>query len=104
LQCNNKHETFTDMKTTSKYNKSQIMKRAWNIYKGNNPYSYSFSAALRRAWEVEKAMIKYNEREAKRAAIEAENAAAKAKRISNAWTIGCLDYYQNARPGQYFGD
>ncbi|MGN0044628.1 hypothetical protein [Alistipes indistinctus] len=92
------------MKTTSKYNKSQIRKRAWNIYKGNNPYSYSFSAALRRAWEVEKAMIKYNEREAKRAAIEAENAAAKAKRISNAWTIGCLDYYQNARPGQYFGD
>lgn len=92
------------MKTTSKYNKSQIMKRAWNIYKGNNPYSYSFSAALRRAWEVEKAMIEYNERKAKRAAIEAENAAAKAKRISNAWTIGCLDYYQNARPGQYFGD
>ena len=49
------------MKTMSKYNKSQIMKRAWNIYKGNNPYSYSFSAALRRAWEVEKAMIEYNE-------------------------------------------
>lgn len=68
------------MKTTSKYNKSQIMKRAWNIYKGNNPYSYSFSAALRRAWEVEKATIEYNERKAKRAAIEAENAAAKAKR------------------------
>lgn len=91
------------MKTTSKYNKSQIMKRAWNIYKGNNPYSYSFSAALRRAWEVEKATIEYNEREAKRAAIEAETAARSA-RISNAWTIGCLDYYQNARPGQYFGD
>jgi len=104
LQCNNKHETFTNMKTTSKYNKSQILKRAWNIYKGNNPYSYSFSAALRRAWEVEKATIEYNEREAKRAAIKAENAAAKTVRISNAWTIGCLDYYQNARPGQYFGD
>lgn len=40
------------MTTTSKYNKSQIMKRAWNIYKGNNPYSYSFSAALRRAWRL----------------------------------------------------
>ena len=85
-------------------NKSRLMKRAWAIYKGVNPYSYSFSAALRRAWEVEKAMIEYNEREAKRAAIEAENAAAKTVRISNAWTIGCLDYYQNARPGQYFGD
>ena len=92
------------MKTMSKYNKSQIMKRAWNIDTGNNPYSYSFSAALRRAWEVEKAMIEYNEREAKRAAIETENAAAKTVRISNAWTIGCLNYYQNARLDQYFGD
>ena len=49
-------------------------------------------------------MIEYNKREAKRAAIEAENAAAKTVRISNAWTIGCLNYYQNARLGQYFGD
>ena len=65
MQCNNKHETFTDMKTTSKYNKSQIMKRAWNIYKGNNPYSYSFSAY---------------------------------------WAAGAAAYYNNARPGQYFGD
>ena len=95
------------MKTTSKYNKSQIMKRAWNIYKGNNPYSYSFSAALRRAWEVEKATIEYNEREAKRAAIEAENAAAKAVRINNAdtyWAAGAVAYYSNAQSGQYFGD
>lgn len=95
------------MKTTSKYNKSQIMKRAWNIYKGNNPYSYSFSAALRRAWEVEKATIEYNERKAKRAAIEAENAAAKAKRTINAdtyWAAGAVAYYSNAQSGQYFGD
>ena len=95
------------MKTTSKYNKSQIMKRAWNIYKGNNPYSYSFSAALRRAWEVEKATLEYEAREARKTAIEAENAAAKAKRISNAdtyWAAGAAAYYNNARPGQYFGD
>ena len=95
------------MTTTSKYNKSQIMKRAWNIYKGNNPYSYSFSAALRRAWEVEKATIEYNEREAKRAAIEAENAAARAKQTSAtnvSWMAGAVAYYNNARPGQYFGD
>ena len=85
-------------------NKSRLMKMAWTIYKCVNPYSYSFSAALRRAWEVEKAMIEYNEREAKRAAIETENAAAKTVRISNAWTIGCLNYYQNARLDQYFGD
>ena len=106
MQCNNKHETFTDMKTTSKYNKSQIMKRAWNIYKGNNPYSYSFSAALRRAWEVEKATIEYNEREAKRAAIEAETAARSARisNVSAGWAAGAISYYSNARPGQYFGD
>ena len=88
------------MRTMSKYNKSQIMKRAWNIYKGNNPYSYSFSAALRRAWEVEKATLEYEAREARKAAIEA-------KRISNAdtyWAAGAAAYYNNARPGQYFGD
>ena len=83
------------------------MKRAWNIYKGNNPYSYSFSAALRRAWEVEKAMIEYNEREAKRAAIKAKNAAAKAVRTSNAdtyWTTGAIAYYSNVQSGQYLED
>ena len=94
------------MKTMSKYNKSQIMKRAWNIYKGNNPYSYSFSAALRRAWEVEKATLEYEAREARKTAIEAENAA-RSTRISNAsaaWVAGAAAYYSNARPGQYFGD
>lgn len=88
-------------------NKSRLMKRAWAIYKGVNPYSYSFAAALRRAWEVEKATLEYEVREARKAAIEAENAAARAKRISNAdtyWTAGAVAYYSNARPGQYFGD
>lgn len=40
------------MKT--RINKSEVMKRAWKIFRGKNPYSYSFSAALRRAWFVEK--------------------------------------------------
>ena len=94
------------MTTMSKYNKSQIMKRAWNIYKGNTPYSYSFSAALRRAWEVEKAALEYEAREARKTAIEAENAA-RSTRIGNAseaWAAGAIAYYSTARPGQYFGD
>lgn len=56
-------------------NKSKLMKRAWAIYKGVNPYSYSFSAALRRVWEVEKATLEYEAREARKAAIKAENSA-----------------------------
>ena len=44
-------------------NKSRLMKMAWTIYKCVNPYSYSFSAALRRAWEVEKATLEYETRE-----------------------------------------
>ena len=87
-------------------NKSRLMKRAWAIYKGVNPYSYSFSAALRRAWEVEKATLEYEVREARKTAIEAENAA-RSTRIGNAsaaWVAGAAAHYSNARPGQYFGD
>ena len=87
-------------------NKSRLMKRAWAIYKGVNPYSYSFSAALRRAWEVEKAALEYEAREARKAAIEAENSA-RAKRTGNvnaSWMTGAAASYSNARPGQYFGD
>lgn len=88
-------------------NKSRLMKRAWAIYRGVNPYSYSFSAALRRAWEVERATLEYEAREARKAAIEAENSAARAKRTGNvnaSWMAGAAAYYSNARPGQYFGD
>ena len=87
-------------------NKSRLMKRAWAIYKGVNPYSYSFSAALRRAWEVEKATLEYEAREARKTAIEAVNAA-RSTRIGNAsaaWVAGAAAHYSNARPGQYFGD
>ena len=83
------------------------MKRAWAIYKCVNPYSYSFSAALRRAWEVEKATLEYEVREARKAAIEAENATARAKQTSVtnvSWMDGAAAYYSNARPSQYFGD
>lgn len=91
----------------SQVNKSKLMKRAWTIYRGVNPYSYSFSVALCRAWEVERATLEYEVREARKAAIEAENAAARAKQTSVtnvSWMAGAAAYYSNARPGQYFGD
>lgn len=84
------------MKATSKYNKSEVMKRAWTIFKGNTPYSYSFSAALRRAWEVEKANAEYMERKARMAAFVTP---------STLWSgCGTSEYYNNARNGQYMGD
>jgi hypothetical protein len=91
-------------------NKSQLMKRAWNIFRGNNLYSYSFSAALRRAWEVERANIAW---EAKKAAEKArlaayhasdEYKAYKASGMSADFMTGCAAYYANARSGQYMGD
>lgn len=84
------------------------MKRAWNIFRGNNPYSYSFSAALRRAWEVEKSTVAYNARKAEEAANMARIETLQASRINEtanyAFMAGCAKYYSNARPGQYMGD
>lgn len=89
----------------AKVNKSQLFRRAWNIYNGNNPYSYSFSAALRRAWEVEKANVEYAEREATKA-LKTESKLQRTE-IVNVDTLllaGCTAYYRNSRPGHYFGD
>lgn len=91
-------------------NKSQLMKRAWNIFRGNNPYSYSFSAALRRAWEIEKANIAYEAKKATEEAERARIAAYQAERrnnpieVSESFMAGCAAYYANSRPGQYMGD
>lgn len=39
----------------SRYNKSEIMKRAWKIFRsGHSFYSISFGVALGRAWEIAK--------------------------------------------------
>lgn len=96
--------------------KSKVMKRAWDIFRGNNPYSHSFSDALRRAWEVEGAWIAYEEekaaKEAERARLEAWRASAEYKAITenaqycNTWNAGITAYYANAnaRTGQYMGD
>ena len=67
------------MKATIKYDLSKIMKTAWTIFKGNTPYSYSFAAALSRAWYVAKAAMKA------------------------AMVAGCLKYYTEAT-NRYYGD
>lgn len=89
-------------------NKSRLMKRAWNIYRGNNPYSGNFSIALRRAWYVEKETIEY---ELKKIA-EAEEKARMAERIKTqsdvnldnepSFCAGLLKYYGNSN--RYYGD
>lgn len=107
------------------YNKSRIMTIAWRIYKrrGNNPYCRTFSAALSRAWYVEKETVRYEmeqaAREAARAEQEAHERAIAALRASmteaerkaeeqarqesrDRW---CNEYYNGAGSrGRYFGD
>lgn len=91
------------MRTT--INKSKVMKRAWNIFRGNNPYSYSFSAALNRAWIVEKESIRFEAEKAER-----EKAANKTRVSSELvgmgvdYNNGVAEYYRTAPAGTYFGD
>lgn len=83
---------------TTTINKSRVMNRAWAIFKGNTPYSYSFSVALRRSWEIEKANAEYLERKARMAAFEGITD------TCGQMMAGCSEYYNNAQRGQYFGD
>ncbi|MGI6048872.1 MAG: hypothetical protein ACOYEG_12855 [Petrimonas sp.] len=69
------------MKTT--INKSDLMKRAWAIFRsGHEFYSRSFSLSLQRAWEVEKANLKYRIEEAEKAA----RIAAEQERLNKWWS------------------
>lgn len=98
------------MKTT--IDKSDVFKRAWKIFKsGHSFYSFSFSASLTRAWEVEKRNIEYAIKEAARIAEEA--------RLAEWWSspeYKALDrdfrpspeamerYYSSKPSGSYIGD
>ena len=91
--------------------KSAVMNRAWNIFRGNNPYSCSFSAALRRAWYVEKETIIYDARKAAEAAEKARLAALREERRNNpievgdSYMAGCAAYYAAGMGGRiYYGD
>lgn len=87
--------------------KSKVMTRAWNIFRGNNPFSYSFSAALRRAWEVEKATIIYEAKkteEVERAEFRKNNPVKESIDWYNAYNPAISNHYSNAPRGAYFGD
>lgn len=107
------------------YNKSRVMTIAWRIYKrgGNNPYCRTFSAALSRAWYVEKETARYEAEQVAREAARAERLerekAIAARRASmteaerraeedarqesrDCW---CNEYYNGTGSrGRYFGD
>lgn len=96
------------MATTRKINKSDVMKRAWKIFRAKgNPYSYCFSDALERAWYVEKETIAYE----LRLQAEAEEKARMAERRNKSilddnhtpeFYAGLLNYY--GTPNRYYGD
>ena len=91
------------MTTNNKISKSEVMKRAWELFKsaigickiGGVAYNFNnFSDCLRRAW--------YLVKDAVRMAI------GMAKQIANrplqAWELAAQGHYDNAPSGTYFGD
>lgn len=97
------------MKTTTlKISKSNVMKRAWSIFKsGHSFYSLSFSIALTRAWEVEKATIAYNIKKQKESELFESNKNNSNEMRANVYTAserGALIAYYNRGSGVYYGD
>ena len=84
------------------YNKSKIMRNAWYMFRVK--MAKNFAEALRKAWNNEKmANI--------RAMIKGRTLEASEPRLYNiptgsspAFAAGCVAYYADARPRQYFGD
>ena len=65
----------------TKYNKSEIMKQAWSMYR-NTFFHYTFSQALRMAWHYEKEEVARQEAiEARKAQQVAEQAAREAAKV-----------------------
>ena len=84
-------------------NKSSVMTRAWKIFRGNSEFSYSFSASLKRAWQVEKenASPKVEEVEV----IIVQRSVEPVNRNDEAIHAAMFDYYHGAgSQGRYFGD
>lgn len=94
--------------------KARLMKKAWSIFRNGTPYSHSFPASLRKAWEIEKADAEYIGRKARIAAFEIASTAwsgrgvqtsADVADVATSWTgRGASAYYRDARHGQYLGD
>lgn len=93
-------------------NKSQLMKRAWDLYRNHrDSYDfYLFKNCLRRAWEIEKSNIAHEQRKFEEAANEARFEALRKERSNKPFEhgtefyAGMREFYTNARRGQYMGD
>ena len=99
------------MKAT--YNKSEIMKKAWQIYKSLS--SYTFGECLKAVWATEKAKVRRAAEKTAKAKRDAEREAnSKIQRAEmealfkniRATDIdqGIANYYASARSGQFMGD
>jgi hypothetical protein len=98
---------------TTQISKSDVMKRAWSIYKNHRNMFPTFSLALTRAWFVEKESLKYRQQQEAIAADEEreriwkvsdeyKTIMAKTKALHNAMMY---DYYNGAgSQRRYFGD
>ena len=84
-------------------NKSQLMKRAWGIYRmgqNNRKYRTTFADALRRAWRMEKNAVAMINRVA-----ELPEPTPKVEAPMSAYDAGLIEYYQAGSGGRiYYGD
>lgn len=81
----------------SRYNKSEIMKRAWSIFRsGHSFYSLSFGASLERAWEIAKEAVRKEDEASKPIDTSIYSFA------SPTYLGGVESYYRYS--GQYSGD
>lgn len=85
----------------ARIDKSKVMRNAWYL-KRVVMKARSFGECLRKAWRNEKLRIMQRLAEG----LPAEEPMSKTGRSehSTEFVAGCLAYYAEARPGQYFGD
>lgn len=101
--------------TKSAYNKSEIMRQAWTIYRRLGGLA-SFATALRNAWRLAKSAarkaVEAAKKEAARLQMEARKAASREalakmrEAVKNIQPSGVDMYawYRDGRAGQYTGD
>lgn len=101
--------------TKSTYNKSEIMRQAWAIYRSLQGVA-SFSTALRNAWRLVKMQLRKAadaaRKEAARLEMEARKAASRealvrmreAVKHVQPSDVDMYAWYRNGRPGHYTGD
>lgn len=66
---------------SAKFNKSEIMKQAWMMFR-NKFFGYTFAQALKMAWHYAKEEVaRQKQVEARKAAMEAEQAAREAAKV-----------------------